>query len=125
MRTSLQLKFSISYILIIVGVLVLLNTYPLLVSQDLVFRSKTANMQSNVSVMLSSLSGLEKLTADNVAAAVSTTAKESGLSRVLVTDAAGKILYDTRESGNAAGQVIEETSLELSKYLFSVVYSTV
>ena len=97
MRTSLQLKFSISYILIIVGVLVLLNTYPLLVSQDLVFRSKTANMQSNVSVMLSSLSGLEKLTADNVAAAVSATAKESGLSRVLVTDAAGKILYDTRD----------------------------
>ena len=111
MRTSLQLKFSISYILIIVGVLVLLNTYPLLVSQDLVFRSKTANMQSNVSVMLSSLSGLEKLTADNVAAAVSTTAKESGLSRVLVTDAAGKILYDTRESGNAAGQVIFYTEV--------------
>ena len=83
----------------------LLNTYPLVVSQDLVFRSKTTNMQSNVSVMLSALSGLEKLTADNVSAAVSNTAKESGLSRVLVTDAAGKILYDTRESGNAAGQV--------------------
>ena len=83
----------------------LLNTYPLVVSQDLVFRSKTTNMQSNVSVMLSALSGLEKLTADNVSTAVSNTAKESGLSRVLVTDAAGKILYDTRESGNAAGQI--------------------
>ncbi len=83
----------------------LLNTYPLVVSQDLVFRSKTASMQGSVSVMLSSLSGLEKLTVESVAAAVSTAAEESGLSRVLVTDAAGKILYDTRDSGNATGQV--------------------
>ena len=83
----------------------LLNTYPLIVSQDLVFRSKTARMQGSVSVMLSSLSGLERLSVDTVSAAVSNTAEESGLSRVLVTDAAGKILYDTRESGNAIGQV--------------------
>ena len=99
------MKFSISYILIIVGVLVLLNTYPLVVSQDLVFRSKTTSMQGSVSVMLSSLSGLERLTVENVSAAVSNAAEESGLSRVLVTDAAGKILYDTRDSGNAEGQV--------------------
>ena len=87
------------------GVLVLLNTYPLLVSQDLVFRSKTTSMQGSVSVMLSSLSGLDRLTVENVSAAVSNAAEESGLSRVLVTDAAGKILYDTRDSGNAEGQV--------------------
>lgn len=83
----------------------LLNTYPLVVSQDLVFRSKTTSMQGSVSVMLSSLSGLEELTVETVSAAVSTAAEESGLSRVLVTDAAGKILYDTRDSGNATGQV--------------------
>ena len=83
----------------------LLNTYPLIVSQDLVFRSKTTSMQSSVSVMLSSLSGLERLTEENVFSAVSNTAGESGLSRVLVTDSAGKILYDTRESGNAQGLV--------------------
>ncbi len=83
----------------------LLNTYPLVVSQDLVFRSKTASIQGSVSVMLSSLSGLEQLTVESVSAAVSNAAEESGLSRVLVTDAAGKILYDTRDSGNAEGQV--------------------
>ena len=83
----------------------LLNTYPLVVSQDLVFRSKTTSMQGSVSVMLSSLSGLEELTVETVSAAVSKAAEESGLSRVLVTDAAGKILYDTRDSGNATGQV--------------------
>ena len=85
--------------------LILLNTYPLLVSQDLVFRSKTGNIQNSVSVMLSSLSGLEKLTSENVSTAVANAASESGVSRALVTDAEGRILYDTRESGNAEGQV--------------------
>ena len=35
-----------SYILIILAVLVLLNTYPLLVSQSLVFRTKETAMKS-------------------------------------------------------------------------------
>ena len=36
----MQFKFGLSYILVIAAVLVLLNTYPLVVSEDLVFRSK-------------------------------------------------------------------------------------
>ena len=42
--------------------LILLNTYPLVVSQDMVFRSKETTMQSSVSVMVYSLSGLDQLT---------------------------------------------------------------
>ena len=37
---SLQFKFGLSYLVVIAAVLLLLNTYPLLVSEDLVFRSK-------------------------------------------------------------------------------------
>ena len=48
--------------------LLLLNTYPLRVSQDLVFRSKATTLQSSVSVMVYSLSGLDRLTEENVAA---------------------------------------------------------
>ena len=40
----------------------LLNTYPLRVSQDLVFRSKENALQNSVSVMVYSLSGLDRLT---------------------------------------------------------------
>jgi signal transduction histidine kinase len=79
-----------------------MNTYPLLVSQDMVFRSKETSMQSNVSVMVNSLSGLEKLTEENVAAAMAVV-EETGLSRVLVTDGAGMVLYDTRETDTAVG----------------------
>lgn len=82
--------------------LLLLNTYPLLVSEDLVFRSKETTLQNSVSVMVSSLSGLDKLTEENVNTAM-TVAEDTGLSRSLVTDAAGKILYDTRETGSAVG----------------------
>ena len=59
-------------------------------------------MQSGISVMVHSLSGLEKLTEENVAAAMSVV-EETGLSRVLVTDGAGRVLYDTRETDTAVG----------------------
>ena len=83
----MQVKFGLSYILIIVGVLLLMNTYPLLVSQDLVFRSKAA-LQSSVSGMVYSLSGLEQLGEESVGAAMAAV-EETGISRILVTDDAG------------------------------------
>ena len=102
-RASLQAKFSLSYIAIIIAVLVLMNTYPLTVSEDLVFRSKEATLKSSVSVMTTALTGLEELSEENVASAL-TVAEESGVSRILVTDAAGRILYDTRETDSALGR---------------------
>ncbi len=83
----------------------LLNTYPVLVSQDLVFHSKVANLQSSVSVIATSLGPLESLTEENVGSAM-LTAEEAGLSRILVTDGSGRILYDTRETGSAQGQYV-------------------
>ena len=94
---------ALSYILIIIAVLVLLNTYPLVVSQNMVFRSKQTTMQSSVSVMVSALSGLDVLTEKNVAQAM-TVAEEAAVSRVLVTDADGMVLYDDRETGGAVGR---------------------
>ncbi|WP_298031401.1 cell wall metabolism sensor histidine kinase WalK [uncultured Dysosmobacter sp.] len=85
--------------------LVLLNTYPLLVSEDMVFHSKVTTMQSNVSVMVYSLSGLDRLNEENVAAAMAVV-EETGLSRILVTDAEGKVLYDTRETGSTVGKYV-------------------
>ena len=88
---------------IIAAVLLLMNTYPLLVSQDMVFRSKEASMQNSVSVMVYSLSGLDRLNEQNVSDAMAVV-EETGLSRVLVTDSAGRVLYDTRETGSALGK---------------------
>ncbi len=97
------MKFGLSYIAVIAAVLLLLNTYPLLVSEDLVFRSKETTMQGSVSVMVYSLAGLDRLNQENVAAAMAVV-EETGLSRVLVTDSAGQVLYDTRETLGAVGK---------------------
>lgn len=99
-----------SYILIIAAVLVLLNTYPLLVSEDMVFRSKQATMQNSISVMVYSLSGLDQLTEENVTAAMAVV-EDTGLSRILVTNSAGKVLYDTRETGSAVGSHVLYTEI--------------
>ena len=110
MWNTLRAKFSLSYLLVIGAVLLLLNTYPLLVSEDLVFRSKETSLQSSVSVMVYSLSGLDRLNTENVSAAMAVV-EETGLSRVLVTDSTGKVLYDTRETGNAVGKVTFYTEI--------------
>ncbi len=82
--------------------LILLNTYPLLVSQDMVFNSKEKAMDSSVKVIESALSGLEELTGDNVNQAMAVV-EETGVSRILVTDPAGRVLYDSRETDSAKG----------------------
>ena len=59
---SLQTKFALTYIVIIAAVLVLLNLYPVLVYQDLVFQSKqTSLLQDQASVIASTLAGPEAL----------------------------------------------------------------
>ena len=60
-KTSLQFKFSMSYILIILAVLVLLNTYPLLQSQTMVFQSKETSMKSSVKLIEASLGGHQNI----------------------------------------------------------------
>ena len=95
---------------VIIAVLVLLNSYPLLVSQDLVFRSKETSMSGSVKMIESALAGLEKLTEDNVRQALSGV-EENGVSRILVTDTAGRVLYDTRETESARGRYVVFTEV--------------
>ena len=82
-----------------------MNTYPLLVSQDLVFRAKRTTLLSSVSALNAAVAGLDELTEENVAQAVSAVEAE-GFSRAIITDPYGQVLYDTREAGNAAGRYV-------------------
>ena len=50
---SLQVKYAMSYLAIFAVVLVLLNTYPLIASQDLLFASKRDSLKSQAAVMAS------------------------------------------------------------------------
>ena len=91
---SLQVKYALSYLVVITLVLALLNTYPVLASQDLLFTSKRDSLKSQSAVIASALMELETLTSDQVVR-VMNLLDDMGLSRILVPDPAGLVLYDS------------------------------
>ena len=98
--SRLQVKYAMSYLAILAVVLVLLNTYPLIASQNLLFSSKRDSLKNQAAVMASALMELESLNADQVAR-VMNMLDSTGLSRVLVTDPSGLILYDSLAQPNS------------------------
>ncbi len=98
---SLQTKYAMTYLVVIAAVLVLLNTYPVLASQEMVFQSKQTSLQSQAAVMASALAGPDSLSEEGVARVMEVLG-DTGLSRVLVTGPSGLVLYDS--AGQAAGQ---------------------
>ncbi len=91
---SLQTKYAMSYLAVFAVVLLLLNTYPLLASQDLLFGSKRNAMKTQGAVISSALMELESLSAEQVERVLNML-DTTGLDRILVTDPAGLILYDS------------------------------
>ena len=96
--SHLQVKYALSYLALLAVVLVLLNTYPLVASEDLLVSSKQDSLRSQTAVMSSALMELESLSADQVAR-VMNMLDNMGLERILVTDPSGLILYDSLTQG--------------------------
>ena len=100
---SLQMKFALTYLTIVAVVLAVLNTYPLLRSQDSVFHSKATALQGQASVISSALAGSEALSREG-AQLVMEVLGDTGLSRVLVTDPSGLVLYDSSPASGSVGR---------------------
>ena len=103
-----------SYLVIFAVVLVLLNTYPVVASQDLLFTSKRDSLKSQTAVMASALMELESLSSDQVAR-VMNMLDNMGLKRILVTDPAGLILYDSTRQPEE-GEETQETEYRYALY---------
>lgn len=73
--------------------LLLLNTYPLTSARDLVFQEKKSSLSAQASVIAASLSNLDRLESKSVGEVVRVL-EVQGLSRLMVVDAAGTVLYD-------------------------------
>ena len=104
---SLQTKFALTYIVIVAAVLILLNTYPVMVSQTMAYQTKQTSMQNQAAVLASALAtGPEALTADGAARTVNLLLGSLGVTRVVVTDPSGLVLCDFQREveGDAAGQ---------------------
>ena len=97
---GIQFKYAVTYLLLIALVLLLLNTYPLLMAQNMVFRSKESSLKSQASGHRHRLGCIRVLTAEGTWSRPCPFWKSLSATRILVTDGAGLILYDTSEIDN-------------------------
>ncbi|WP_297198567.1 sensor histidine kinase [uncultured Flavonifractor sp.] len=103
---SLQTKYAMTYLVIVAAVMVLLNTYPLQVSQILAYQSKQNSLQNQASVLASTLAtGPEALTQEGATRTVSLLLGSLGVTRVVVTDPNGMVLCDFQEGSQRTDTV--------------------
>ena len=103
---GLQSKFALTNILLIAAVLLFLNTYPVLSSQELIFRTKQDALQTQVSLLSSGLSGLEEITPDGAGQVMEQLSLHS-LTQVIITGPDGVVVYDTDQSAGSIGSVCD------------------
>ncbi|MEA4933803.1 MAG: HAMP domain-containing sensor histidine kinase [Lawsonibacter sp.] len=116
---SLQVKYAISYLVIFAVVLILMNTYPVMASQELLFTSKRDSLKSKTAVISSTLMELESLSSDQVVRVINML-DNMGLSRILVTDPAGLILYDSLKDGLGDGEQPKEEKPKEPEYRYAL-----
>lgn len=90
---------------IIMLMLVLLNIYPIIVSQNFIFRSKRETLQSRTALFSSTLSGLESMEPEAVTKIMGLL-DDRGTSRVIVTDDSFRSIYDNRLEESSVGKTV-------------------
>ena len=90
---SIRFKFIVFVVAILAVLLLLLNTYPIISSRDTVFQEKQSSLSSQVTVVASALSSLDRLSQDGVND-VLRILDLSGFDRIVVVDENGSVVYD-------------------------------
>ena len=90
---SIRFKFIVFVVAILAVLLLLLNTYPIISSRDTVFQEKQSSLSSQVTVVASALSSLDRLSQDGVND-VLRFLDLSGFDRIVVVDENGSVVYD-------------------------------
>lgn len=116
---SLRFRFFVFILAILLVLLLLLNIYPITSARDAIFEEKRSSMLSQVTVLSSALSGLDKLSRDGVSD-VLRFLDLSGFSRVVVSDSNGVIVYD---DGGAALDYSDLKTALTGKSVFRSVFS--
>ena len=101
-RHSIQAKYAMTYLLVVVAILLVMNTYPLLMVENMVFSSKESTLKRQALMVGSALAVSETLTREGVEQTMAVLEEVQG-TRVLVTDASGLILYDSSTLDNRLG----------------------
>lgn len=91
-------QYGLCYFAVILLCLISINILPVINCRDLLFKSKNTSLLNQASLFASSLSALNSLQPEEVGK-VMELMDDLRLSRVLVTDEAGMIVYDSTDSG--------------------------
>ena len=91
-----QFKFVLSFCALLAGLIILLNSYPIAASRDLVASEKESSLLGQAAVISSSLSALSPLEPDSVGQVMDLLELASS-SRVLVTDESLNVDWDGNE----------------------------
>ena len=99
---SIQTKYALTYILVVAAILLVMNTYPLLMAQNMVFSSKESSLKRQALTIGSAIAVSETLTEEGVEQAM-TMLEDPQVTRVLVADTSARILYDSSTLDNRRG----------------------
>lgn len=91
---SIQAKYALTYLLVVAAILLVMNTYPVLMAENMVFTSKESTLKRQALTIGSTLAVSETLTQEGVEQTMALLEVAQG-TRVLVTDASARILYDS------------------------------
>ncbi len=98
---SVRGKYALTYLVVVVAIIAVMNTYPLLMAQNVVFSSKEKALKRQALVIGNALAVSEVLTPEGVEQTMAVLEEVQG-TRVLVTDGTGLILYDSATLDNRA-----------------------
>lgn len=114
-----QQKIAFSYLAVIILMLVMVNTYPILVSQQFVFKSKETGMTKSAQMIASPLANLEQLSTDTVEQ-IMRYLDEQG--QLVISDEKGAVVYDSTEGEMTLLPEIEDM-LDGKNILFHSVFA--
>jgi len=92
-RFGLQIKYGICYFAVILACLIAINILPVVRCRDMLLKAKSSSLMNQASLFASSLSSLNTVQPKEVQK-IMELLDDAALSRVLVTDESGKVIYD-------------------------------
>lgn len=96
--SSLKVRFALSYLVIVVFILTLMNTYFLTSTRDIIFTSKQEGIKRNASLFASTLGADSALTPDRITSAL-VLPEVVEISDILITNERGDRIYEDRTNG--------------------------
>lgn len=100
-----QLKIALSYMIIILAILILLNTYPIIASQSFVFQNKKSALEEQALLAAWTLASMDELRPEETAGILKEFETLSAY-RVIVCNENGLAVYDNSTLDSAAGRYV-------------------